>query len=379
MSESQDDLLWRIEQLETEVQHLKTQNRQLEEKYKESQALLRPTTLHECLAACQEHVLSKIQLCTEAYRTTEVPSKSPATKHCPDILIPWDDFIEKQTRIIRLIDRIFSGERLFENVASLKTIGNRVHMCRVQDERSLAIVENNAIIDPVRVILSKANPVRFKEYSLDIPQVQFQTAAANPNDESDHIEPDSRLLWTREICVADQEDVAFVIEYKAPHKLHTSHLTRGLRQMSILDEVASRDAIPTAGSDSYVHHAELLAAAAITQTYHYMLEAGLEYGYLTNGDSIVFLNIDWSDPTVLRYHLAQPSREALVHQETAYSNAVCQVLAFTVMALQSRQHGIDERMAAVNSCKSWEVDFENVVQRIIGEDEARASGWTGGV
>jgi hypothetical protein len=35
-----------------------------------------------------------------------------------------------------------------------------------------------------------------------------------------------------------------------------------------------------------------------------MVVAGLEYGYLTNGDAIVFLKIDWADPTVLRYHLA---------------------------------------------------------------------------
>ena len=37
-----------------------------------------------------------------------------------------------------------------------------------------------------------------------------------------------------------------------------------------------------------------------------MIEGGIEYGLLTMGEEIVFLKIDWADPTILYYHLAEP-------------------------------------------------------------------------
>ena len=63
----------------------------------------------------------------------------------------------------------------------------------------------------------------------------------------------------------------------------------------------------------------------MTQTYHYMVEAGLEYGYLTKGDAVVFLKMYWDrDPTVLLLHyLARPLREVAVNEDPVYSNAVC--------------------------------------------------------
>ncbi|KAM3462619.1 hypothetical protein NHJ6243_004020 [Beauveria neobassiana] len=242
-------------------------------------------------------------------------------------------------------------------------MGNRIDACRVRDEASLVSVQQNTIEVPVRIIMSKISDFDPQRYSLAVPEeVEFRTTASK----------DENL---RTICAfrnsAHQEHIAFIIEYKAIHKLHTAHFEQGLRQMNILEEVVNKMTLPTAEPERVKHYAELLSAAAVTQTYHYMLEAALEYGYLTNGDAIVFLNIYWTDPTVLRYHLARPACEVLVDQDATWSNAVCQVLAFTIMALQSSQHSNDDRVAAANKCNKWLVDFGHVLDQILKEEEER--------
>ncbi|KAF4125460.1 hypothetical protein GMORB2_4300 [Geosmithia morbida] len=331
-----DDLLERIKQLEEENtqerrERERAQRNAEQERHEKEQAqhLLQKTTLEEYLTACQEHVLSKIHLDTDGYLTTRAPTTNPARKHCPTLLMPWDDFIPTQTHMIQLVDRTFpTNERLFESVAGLQTIGDRLDERVVRDEASLVFIENNAIEDPVRVILSKINAFHPERYNLATPdQVEFQTTASSlreSTDPRDTVQRDARLR-TDQICVfrnsARQKDIAYVIEYKAPRKLHTQHFEQGLRQMNIF-KVVHKQTIPTTEPDKFKHYAERLTAAAVTQTYHYMVEAGLEYGYLTNGDAIVFLKIDWADPTVLRYHLARPSREVLVDEDAAYSNAI---------------------------------------------------------
>ncbi|KAM3504235.1 hypothetical protein MY11210_008431 [Beauveria gryllotalpidicola] len=353
--------------------------KELEQENAQAQSLIRDTTLQEYLRGCQELVLSKVHLVTDGYLTTKAPSTNPARKHCPTLLVPWDDFIPAQTDMIQRIDRIFPhDERLFESLHFLEVMGNRIDAWRVRDEASLVSVQHNTIEVPVRIIMSKINDFDPQRYSLAVPEeVEFQTTASSlrdPTDTRDTTKRDEKLR-TDQMCVfrnsADQKDIAFVIEYKAPHKLHTAHFEQGLRQMNIFEEVVNKTTVPTTEPERFKHYAELLSTAAVTQTYHYMLEAGLEYGYLTNGDAIVFLNIDWTDPTVLRYHLARPSREVLVDQDAAWSNAVCQVLAFTIMALQSSQHSNDERVAAANKCNKWLVDFGLVLDKILKEEEER--------
>ncbi|KAK3339786.1 hypothetical protein B0T25DRAFT_418626, partial [Lasiosphaeria hispida] len=52
-----------------------------------------------------------------------------------------------------------------------------------------------------------------------------------------------------------------------------------------------------------------LSVAAATQTYHYMLQAGLKMGLVATGEVIIFLKIDWADPSTLYYYVAEPTLE----------------------------------------------------------------------
>ncbi|CAK7222328.1 hypothetical protein SCUCBS95973_004805 [Sporothrix curviconia] len=51
-------------------------------------------------------------------------------------------------------------------------------------------------------------------------------------------------------------------------------------------------------------------AQVLTQAFHYMVESGLSYSYVSTGESLIFLHIDYDiDPSVLYYCLSVPKRE----------------------------------------------------------------------
>ncbi|KAK9773056.1 putative Protein kinase domain-containing protein [Seiridium cardinale] len=176
----------------------------------------------------------------------------------------------------------------------------------------------------------------------------------------------------------------YVAEYKAPHKLTAPHLRAGLRLMNIFKEVVNRKTIPTAADPEarFEYYAEKLTAAAITQTYNYMIEGGLEYGILTTGETIVFLKVDWRDPATLLYHLAEPGPEAAAHPtEYHFCTAVAQYLAFTLMALGSPEEGLrshpqEERRRAIDSLQRWAEDFETTLRSIPKNERSPPTGST---
>ena len=59
--------------------------------------------------------------------------------------------------------------------------------------------------------------------------------------------------------------------------------------MNIPEDVINWIIIPTDPEDKFVYYSEWLTAAALTQTYVYMIENGLEYSKLVIGEADVFL------------------------------------------------------------------------------------------
>jgi hypothetical protein len=106
-----------------------------------------------------------------------------------------------------------------------------------------------------------------------------------------------------------------VVEYKPSHKLSVFNLRAGLLRadggsMNVPEDVINRLTIPTQPEEKFVYHSEWLTAAALTQTYAYMIENGLEYSKLVTGEADVFLQVTEDEPHTLYYHLAEPNIEA---------------------------------------------------------------------
>jgi hypothetical protein len=84
------------------------------------------------------------------------------------------------------------------------------------------------------------------------------------------------------------------VEYKPSHKLLVFNLRARLLQankgsLNILEEVINRITILTDLEDKFIYYSKWLTIVALTQTYAYMIENGLEYSKLVIREANVFL------------------------------------------------------------------------------------------
>ncbi|KFA60066.1 hypothetical protein S40285_09152 [Stachybotrys chlorohalonatus IBT 40285] len=202
---------------------------------------------------------------------------------------------------------------------------------QVNDVTSLFAVENGLVFENHPHALSDTAE-----------EVVAQKAPSTPPRTPDHgpnlnqLRPDQICIYRFDNAVSSRHTMVYVSEYKPPHKLTAPHLCLGLRPMDIYKDIVNRKTIPASVEPKalFQYHADKLVVSATTQTYHYMIEGGLEYGLLITDEAIVFLKIDWEGPETLYYHLAKPGPEAPVQPEHFHVyTAVGQYLAFTLMAL----------------------------------------------
>jgi hypothetical protein len=85
--------------------------------------------------------------------------------------------------------------------------------------------------------------------------------------------------------------------------------------MNIPENVINRITTPTDPEDKFVCHSEWLTTAALTQTYEYMLENGLEYSKLVTEEANVFLQLKEDKPHTLYYYLTEPNIKAEAHSK----------------------------------------------------------------
>lgn len=359
-----------------------------------SEELTRPTKLHEYIAACHSLVFSKFTVERDKSLTSKGSITNPRNKLCPTSLKPWPNFIEQQRIASGVLHDAFPADaRLFESRSFLSGLGDRISQRPIANEKSLEYFLHNSVEDPVTSILNQLKELEEIRNVYDIGSgIVFENHPSAISDVAEEVverenpspprTPDhgrvSNQLRPDQICVYRSDDGApgrrsmvYVCEYKAPHKLTAPHLRIGLRPMNVYKDVVNRKTIPTSADPDarFQYHAERLSAAAITQTYHYMIEGGLEYGILTTGETIVFLKVDWDEPSTLYYHLAEPEPEVSSHPNHFHScTAVGQYLAFTLMAMgqptQRREHGQEERRVTIMELKTWAEDFESTLRSI---------------
>ncbi|KAK2675190.1 hypothetical protein RAB80_002234 [Fusarium oxysporum f. sp. vasinfectum] len=391
---------------EREQQRAEEAERERQEERKRAEASeeqTRLTTLDEYIAACHASVFSRFAIETDPKLTSRGSITNPRDKWCPKNLRPWPDFLDQQKLTFgTLYDSFPTESRVFENRNFLAGLGNRISQRPIADEKTLEYFLHNSVEDPVRAIIQQLKQV--EEVSRAFPigdgvvfenhphalsdvaeEVVDRETPSTPPRTPDHrrdlkqLRPDQICVYRSDNTESCRRTMVYVSEYKPPHKLTAPHLRLGLRAMDIHKEVVNRRTIPTSVDPDarFQYHAEKLTASAITQTYHYMIESGLEYGLLTTGEAIVFLKVDWDVPETLYYHLAEPGPEVLAHPNNLHvCTAVGQYLAFTLMALGSpgerRETRQEERLKAMENLKTWAEDFESTL-RSIPENERSAS------
>ena len=359
----------------------------------------RHTTFEEYIRTCHTHLSKPLRIQNDKSLSTQGSITSPKNKLCPATLKPWMDFsILQQQLFEKVCEYIAPEEEYFSSVQYLKELGQDLCDRPLASEDDLETYQRLAVERPVTSIISHllgieearcelnlGNGIIFENHpntlsnaNRDVQQ-SLQKLHLSSKQQSWSSNPKPRN--TDQICVYKEADgtqsLCMVVEYKPPHKLSVFNLRAGLLRadggsMNILEDVINRVTIPKDPEKKFVYHSEWLTAAALTQTYSYMIENGLEYSKLVTGVADVFLQVKEDEPYTLYYHLAEPNIEAEAQSEVDIllcRTAVGQTLTFCLMALSSKPRSQKWRNYVLETACRAVIDHETILRQIPDEEK----------
>ena len=377
------------------------------------------TTFEEYIKLCHDNLHYALSVETDKRLTTK-GFTNIKNKYYPKRLRPWAEFSETQMSIFSNIHRFFHANdqpvaRFFNSEQYIQELAQNLARRKLASEKDLETYQRIAVEDAATSILStlSAMPKAQAELGLDekiefenhanslsavaeevqerlylhtprtSPSLSSSSSSSKPSSMSP-LSPKRPRTRADQFCVygesGETRRLLFLIEYKPPHKLSIGNLRAGLRDMDLKKEVFDRIKIPAykekpeeqmtpadedAKQEKLQYNAEKLVAAVVTQTFHTMIEFGLEYGYITTGQAFVFLQIRWEDPRTLFYQLVVPGEEAEGRTQIPLAQtAISQVVSICTMAFQSAQRSHTQRKWAKTQLQKHQIDYEAILREI---------------
>ncbi|KAL9102056.1 MAG: hypothetical protein Q9163_002764 [Psora crenata] len=402
--------------LEAERAREEEQRRRLEAERARDEELkkTRKTTLPEFLDGCHVHLDLGLSIQTDSRFSTRGTPANADNKLRPERILAWEDFPIQQEAIWNdLLESDLVSKRRFTSLQTLEETGEVIRQRLMGSELDLNHFERSTVEDNISLIIRQLcssltlqkkfrlkGSVGFENHSnglvseypiekdvqgmslSEVPPrrsprlILAKTAQSKPPGPAEPTESAAATAASArsirpgadQFCVYNiggQHRVpAFIIEYKAPHKLALGHIYEGLGDMELEEVVQYRE------NDSPQDHFRRLVAAAITQAFSYMVRAGLEYGYVCTGQAFIFLRVP-EDPRTVYYYLSIPSGDVgkttgwapeLDGKNRLHLTALGQVLAFTLQALKTTPRGQNWQLNAAAQLKTWVMVYEDVFE-----------------
>ncbi|KAK9847087.1 hypothetical protein MYU51_020491 [Penicillium brevicompactum] len=369
----------------------------------ETERELQPNNLFRLLDRCHDSLSQAIRVETDATLTTQGNATDPVNRLYPKRIVPWPDFPQLQEQVWSKLDRTaaFTSRLLFPSDTQIDYVATNIQNNPIYSETSLRNFERDTVDNFVEKIINtlrdddalcqefgiqgrvtfydRANPSEnLLENSLGQMSLQdTQTPQRPANTRRGRGRGKARGTAQRQkdgtsrkrnrradqFCVhtvADERQIpVHAVEFKAPHKVTIPELVAGLHHIDL-----ARDVIDQEG-DTFEFHATCLVAAVVTQIFSYMIDSGVQYGYICTGEAFVFLHIPEDDPTVVQYFMCIPNQDVQADDELRlHRTAIGQVLAFTLQALAAEAPSQEWHDAAHDKLKTWEVEYLDVLRKI---------------
>ncbi|KAI9836284.1 MAG: hypothetical protein M1819_001621 [Sarea resinae] len=391
----------RAEQYQQRAEQSRQQAEQSQQRAEQSQQQLQlqlqESTFEEYLTKCHKILSSRMQIQTNLSRATQGSITTAKNKWCPNYLRPWEEFPLIQQRLFDEVDAVLSPEtgtapRMFMSAAGLDGLSKICLQRKIGSEKDLESYVRFAVESHVSLIIAACRarqvPGFFGDITFENHDNTLNPEATDVNDRLAKVQKKKpnrdRAPHADQIAVWIGEDnearLLLIVEYKAPHKLTNKTLRavlqNGTRNLNIREQILDNPEGFETTDAKLQYNADKLVATAIAQTYSYMIESGLEYGYVCTGEAYVFLMIDWKSPDTVHYHLAEPNEEVKQIETVSgvfiMRTAIAQVLSFAQMASRADIHEQNERRYVMQGLSTFTVDYEEVLRRI-PEDELATS------
>src|SRR5271154_351884 len=264
------------------------------------------TSLPKFLELCHNHLSLPLPVQTDLSLTTGGPTTSPNGRKHPTYLRPWEDFPQLHQHYFDQAYKLLCPDddppKLFTPRIVIEELGHKLCRRPLASESDLQSYERFAVEGMVREVMEQlmkipeakdllhgCDEMEFENHLNTLSDkaeevVQRQEVAQHQKGAMDQVETQvdhQRRSAIDQACVfrnaQGDRSLLFVREYKAAHKLTVEYLRAGLRPMEVREEVIQRATIPTDPEEKLKYNADRLVSAAVTQTFEYMIDNGLEY------------------------------------------------------------------------------------------------------
>ena len=276
----------------------------------DAQELSGRTTFPKLLKLCHKHLSKELRVETDRSLTTKGSITSPKGKKYPSRLRPWDDFPLRQQQyfdaVYTLLYPPVDPPAVFTPRSAIEDLGRTLYRRPLTSEKDLESYERFAVEEKVKDVVGHLLTIPAAQDLLNgSRELDFENHLNSLSDGAEEVAERQKRSRIDQACVFRNTDgsriLSFVREYKAPHKLTVEYLRAGLRPMDLREEVIQRLTVPQEAEEKLNYNADRLVASAVTQTYEYMIDNGLEFSSITTGVAEVFLRVDDEDPETVYY------------------------------------------------------------------------------
>ena len=393
----------KMEEMQLKMEKMEEMQRESEEMLQQEKAKTENTDLFTYLDAVHTYLQKGIKVNQDAETSTKGNITNPTGKLCPTKIRKWEDFTLLQTKMwdrLNECDDSFASQKQFRNLNYLQTVADAKLRGKISSEKDMEIVVRDVLEEPVMLILEKLheNDSMATEFSVDgvlafrnhmngvdkgdemeqrmqdLNGTEMPKASGFPREENASGDSGQHCTKPDQICITENAEGALIPcmvgENKPPHKLSVPILYEGLHEMSPVDDVVNR----LSRRDSKAM-SELLVAAAITQTFDYMVTSRLQYGYVCTVEAIIFLYFREEDPGTLLYHLSVPGVELTQgtlwqeHNNDSASNllhetALARLTIFCLQALSAKRLTQSWLNRHRNDLRRWKKDWGSQLSEI---------------
>ncbi|OAA34931.1 Protein kinase-like domain protein [Cordyceps fumosorosea ARSEF 2679] len=377
------------------------------------------TTLLEFLDACHQHLFLGLDVQEDKESSTKGDPANAEQKLRPDHIREWTNFPREQAKIWKaLMDADFVTERHFTPLLVLEDNGKDLRQRSLSSELDLGYFERQTVETrvasvvkqlhknpPLRETFQLKGDVAFENHAntltderipaTDMSSLSLKTGplrrsgrlaaksggtsslSAATRQESHQKPRQQRLARPKadQFCVynkgSSERIPAFIVEYKAPHKLSLAHIKAGLMDMDLDDIVRLQE------NETPEMICRRVVAAVITQAYSYMVTGGIPFGYLCTGEAFIYIHVKHEEPECAYYYLSVPKED--VGESTGWTadldgdnrlhlTALGQVLAFTLRALQTTPRDSGWIKWAEAKLNRWEMVYDDILGEIEEKD-----------
>ncbi|EDN04532.1 conserved hypothetical protein [Histoplasma mississippiense (nom. inval.)] len=366
-------------QAEERERHEGELRRQAEERESQERVRNQPTTLEELIKGCHDSFSQPLQVGTPT-RSTKGSIPPPTGKYCPTSLCFWSNCPAQLQEIYDAVSTYLQptgrdAPRLFTSLLVLNELGRRYSSRKLRSEKDLEHYERTAVEDHVHDIIAElckipdaqerfrlGDGILFENHENLLQTSEESDVQLLDESSTKHPKPDSFCIHR----INDSTNTLITtVEYKPPHKLSVENLRAGLRSMKLWEEIVQSDTIPKSDElnkdEKLRYNAEQLTCSVLVQEYHVMIQAGLEYSYITNGFAIILLRVPYSDPSTLYYYLCEPNMDVISENPGVFyqsKTAIARILCLCLMSFLSDIRDQKWRNAARSQLHIWKTSFD---------------------